>query len=70
MGQTIVEKVAQSHMAEGPGDRPLAAGDFVTIRPRHVLTHDNSAPVMKKFKAIGATRVFDPSQPVGTCQRL
>ncbi|MEJ2334514.1 MAG: homoaconitase [Gemmatimonadales bacterium] len=64
MGQTIVEKVAQAHMAEGPGDRPLAAGDFVTIRPRHVLTHDNSAPVMQKFKAIGATRVFDPSQPV------
>ena len=32
MGQTIVEKVALSHMAEGPGDRPLAAGDFVTIR--------------------------------------
>jgi homoaconitate hydratase len=29
-----------------------------------VLTHDNSAPVMKKFKAIGATRIFDPSQPV------
>jgi homoaconitate hydratase len=64
MGQTIVEKVARNHMAEGPGDRPLTAGDFVTIRPRHVLTHDNSAPVMKKFKAIGATRVFDPSQPV------
>jgi homoaconitate hydratase len=64
MGQTIVEKVARGHLAEGPGDRPLAAGNFVTIRPRHVLTHDNSAPVMKKFKAIGATRVFDPSQPV------
>jgi homoaconitate hydratase len=64
MGQTIVEKVARSHLAGGPGDRPLAAGDFVTIRPRHVLTHDNSAPVMKKFKAIGATRVFDPTQPV------
>ncbi|MEE8594589.1 MAG: homoaconitase [Gemmatimonadota bacterium] len=64
MGQTIVEKVARSHLAEGPGERPLAAGDFVTIRPRHVLTHDNSAPVMKKFKAIEATRVFDPSQPV------
>ncbi|UCG75545.1 MAG: homoaconitase [Gemmatimonadota bacterium] len=63
MGQTIVEKIAQSHMAEGP-DRPLRAGDFVTIRPRHVLTHDNSAPVMKKFRAIGARRVLEPSQPV------
>ncbi len=64
MGQTIVEKVAQAHMAEGPRDRPLRAGDFLTIHPRHVLTHDNTAPVMKKFEAIGASRIFDPSQPV------
>ena len=46
MGQTVVEKIAQSHMAQGPSDRPVRAGDFVTIRPRHVLTHDNTAPVM------------------------
>jgi homoaconitate hydratase len=63
MGQTIVEKIAQSHMAEGP-DRPLRAGDFLSIRPRHVMTHDNTAPVMKKFRAIGAPRIKDPRQPV------
>ncbi len=34
--------------------RPLRAGDFLSIRPRHVMTHDNTAPVMKKFQAIGA----------------
>jgi homoaconitate hydratase len=64
MGQTVVEKVAQSHMAEGPQERPLRAGDFLTIRPRHILTHDNTAPVMTKFRAIGAERVLDPRQPV------
>jgi len=64
MGQTVVEKIAQSHMAEGPANRPLRAGDFLSVRPRHVLTHDNTAPVMKKFKAIGAPRVLDPRQPV------
>ena len=63
MGQTIVEKIAQSHMSEGP-KRPLRAGDFVSIRPRHVMTHDNTSPVMKKFKAIGAKRIKDPRQPV------
>jgi homoaconitate hydratase len=63
MGQTIVEKIAQRHMAEGP-DRPLRAGDVVSLRPRHVMTHDNTAPVMKKFRAIGATRIRDPRQPV------
>jgi homoaconitate hydratase len=65
MGQTIVEKVSQTHMAEGPG-RPLRAGDFLSIRPDHVMTHDNTSAVMKKFKAIGATSVHDPKQPVFT----
>ena len=64
MPQTVVEKVAQSHMDEGPRDRPLRAGDFLTIRPRHVLTHDNTAPVMKKYAGLGAPKVSDPRQPV------
>jgi len=65
MPQTIVEKIAQSHMTAGPS-RPLRAGDFLSIRPHHVMTHDNTAAVMKKFKAIGARRVHDPAQPVFT----
>jgi homoaconitate hydratase len=65
MCQTVVEKIAQAHMAEGP-DRPLRAGDFLSIRPYHVMTHDNTSAVMKKFKAIGAKKVHDPAQPVIT----
>ena len=65
MPQTIVEKIAQLHMTEGP-DRPLRAGDFLSIRPFHVMTHDNTSAVMKKFKAIGASRVRDSRQPVFT----
>ena len=65
MGQTIVEKIAQAHMTEGPS-RPLRAGDFLSIRPYHVMTHDNTSAVMKKFKAIGAKKVHDPAQPVIT----
>jgi len=64
MGQTVVEKIAQAHMAEGPTGRPLRSGDFLTIRPHHVMTHDNTAPVMKKFQFIGAAKVKDPGQPV------
>ncbi len=63
MGQTIVEKIAKAHLAEGP-DRPLRAGDFLSIRPRHVMTHDNTSAVMKKFQGIGAKAVKDPRQPV------
>ena len=64
MGQTVVEKIAQAHMAEGPSGRPLRTGDFLSIRPHHVMTHDNTAPVMKKFFGIGAAKVEDPAQPV------
>lgn len=63
MGQTVVEKIAQLHMAEGP-KRKLRAGDFLSIRPHHVMTHDNTSAVLKKFKAIGATKVKNPRQPV------
>jgi homoaconitate hydratase len=63
MGQTIVEKIAQTHLAEGP-NRPLRTGDFVSIRPFHVMTHDNTSAVMSKFKAIGAKKLYDPKQPV------
>ncbi len=63
MGQTIVEKIVQAHMTEGP-DRPVRVGDVVSLRPRHVMTHDNTAAVMNKFKAIGAAKIHDPRQPV------
>lgn len=63
MGQTVVERVAEAHRTEGPA-RPLRAGDYLTIRPRHVLTHDNTAPVLQKFRQIGARVLHDPRQPV------
>ncbi|MFB0515855.1 MAG: homoaconitase [Candidatus Neomarinimicrobiota bacterium] len=40
------------------------SGDFISIRPAYVMTHDNTGAVMKKFKAIGATRIAIPRQPV------
>lgn len=63
MGQTIVEKIAQEHMAEGP-KRLLRAGDFLSISPHRCMTHDNTSAVMSKFKGIGAKKVKDPRQMV------
>src|SRR4030095_16981673 len=65
MPQTIVEKIAQTHLAEGP-KRPLRTGDFVSIRPHRVMTHDNTSAVMSKFRGIGASEVRDPNQIVFT----
>jgi homoaconitate hydratase len=63
MGATMVEKIVRAHMVDGP-DRPLRPGDMVSLRPRHILTHDNTSAVISKFRSIGATRVRDPRQPV------
>jgi homoaconitate hydratase len=63
MPQTIVEKLAQTHLAEGP-KRPLHTGDFLSIRPHHVMTHDNTSAVMSKFKGIGAKKIYDSKQLV------
>jgi homoaconitate hydratase len=63
MPQTIVEKIAQAHVTDGP-QRPLRTGDFVSLRPFHAMTHDNTSAVMSKFKSVGAKTIYDPKQLV------
>ncbi len=64
MGITLVEKIAARHADGLPKGAIVRAGDFVSIRPRHVMTHDNTGAVIPKFKQIGATKIADPAQPV------
>lgn len=64
MGLTLVEKIAARHANGLAAGSVVHAGDFISIRPRHVMTHDNTAAVMPKFKQIGATAIADPGQPV------
>src|SRR5216117_3805712 len=66
MGLTLVEKIAGRHADGLAGGTVVRAGDFVSIRPRHVITHDNTGAVIPKFKQIGATAIADPAQPVFT----
>ena len=66
MPQTITEKVVQAHAEGLASGHEVRAGDMVTVRPFHVMTHDNTGAVMPKFQAIGADRVADPGQPVFT----
>src|SRR3954468_23379954 len=64
MGLTLIEKIAARH-ADGlaPGTQ-VRSGDFISIRPKHVMTHDNTGAVIPKFKQIGAKKIFDARQPV------
>ena len=60
MPQTLIEQIASRHS----GGEAVHAGDFIRIHPKHIMTHDNTSAVMKKFRSVGADRVHDPKQPV------
>ncbi len=64
MSQSLVEKIVQRYAVDLAEDREVHAGDFVTIRPKHVMTHDNTAAVIPKFRSTGAPGVRHPGQPV------
>ena len=53
MSKTLIEKIVAAQ-----------SGDFIRIRPKHIMTHDNTSAVMGKFASIGATAIHDPKQPV------
>ena len=46
--QTIIEKVVQKYAVGLPEGKAVKAGDYVMIRPEHVMTHDNTGPVISK----------------------
>ena len=64
MAQTLIEKIATAYATALKPGETVHARDYVSIRPKHVMTHDNTSAVMSKFKSIGATRIADPKQPV------
>lgn len=66
-GQTLLEKIAQRYAVGLASGEVVRAGDFLSIRPEHVMTHDNSSAVIPKFESMfdGSTpRVKHPGQPV------
>ena len=64
MPRTFVESVVAGHVVGAAGPRPPAAGDVVWLRPKRLMTHDNSSAVLARFRSMGATRVADPSRSV------
>ncbi|KAG8693636.1 mitochondrial Homoaconitase, partial [Ceratobasidium sp. 395] len=64
--QTYIEKIVQKYAVGLPPGKKVRAGDYVMIQPQHCMTHDNTGPVISKFKSLGATKIHNPSQPVFT----
>ncbi|RMF59154.1 MAG: homoaconitase, partial [Calditrichaeota bacterium] len=66
MPQTLIEKIAQRFAVDLPRGHEVRAGDYISIRPAYVMTHDNSGAVIPKFLRIGAKRIANPRQVVFT----
>jgi homoaconitate hydratase len=64
MAQTLVEKIAQRFAFGLEPGHIVRSGDYLSIQPAHVMTHDNTGAVIPKFKEIGATRMANPRQPM------
>ena len=64
MGQNSIEKIAQRYAVDLEPGHVVRAGDYLSMRPLHVMTHDNTAAVIPKFQSMGAKRIFAPEQPV------
>jgi len=64
MAQNLVEKIAQISAVDLPDGAVVHSGDYISIQPEHILTHDNTAPVAEKFETIGAAKMAKPRQPM------
>ncbi|TPX57604.1 hypothetical protein PhCBS80983_g03745 [Powellomyces hirtus] len=61
--QNIIEKIVQKYAVNLPPSHIVSQGDFVSIQPEHVMTHDNTAVVMNN---IAAAKFQNPQQAVFT----
>lgn len=66
LGQNLTEKIVQRHAVGLPNGKKVHLGDYVSVRPRHCMTHDNTWPVALKFQTLGAKKIHDNRQVVMT----
>lgn len=66
MSQTLIEKIAQKYAVGLDKNHEVRSGDYLSIKPAYVMTHDNTGAVIPKFKSIGAAKLANPRQVVHT----
>ncbi len=64
MSQTLIEKIAQKYAVGLSKNHEVHSGDYLSIKPAYVMTHDNTGAVIPKFKSIGAEKIANPRQVV------
>jgi 3-isopropylmalate/(R)-2-methylmalate dehydratase large subunit len=54
----MIEKI----LARASGNDVVHVGDIVFARPHRILSHDNSAAILKIFEGLGGKKVWDPDR--------
>ena len=50
--QNLVEKIAQRFAVGLEENHTVQPGDYLSISPAHVMTHDNTGAVIPKFRSL------------------
>ncbi|NHJ85954.1 MAG: 3-isopropylmalate dehydratase large subunit [Asgard group archaeon] len=58
MSQTVIQKI----LSNVTGIKDPEEGSILFAEPHMILTHDNSAAIIKSFKSIGAEKVWNPDK--------
>lgn len=66
MPQNLIEKISQKYSVGLEKNQIVKSGDFISIKPAYVMTHDNTGAVIPKFTSIGANKLAYPHQVVHT----
>lgn len=64
MPQTLTEKIVQRYAVGLPPGKRVRSGDYISIAPAAIMTHDNTFPVATKFMSMGATKIHAPERLV------
>ncbi len=66
MPRNLTEKIALKFAVNPDENQTVQSGDYITIQPAHIMTHDNTGAVIPKFRSIGAKKMANPRQVVHT----
>jgi len=58
MGNTMIQKI----LAKASGKKEVSVGEIVFAKPHMILSHDNSAAILKTFEKMGGKKVWDPER--------
>lgn len=60
--QTLIEKIAQKHAQGLASGKKIKAGSYIALRPQHIMSHDNTWPIAKKWLDLQASKIHDNRQ--------